>query len=185
MSGITDSSSGLGYSDEIPVAFEPGELPEGAVQDRTNAGVVRIIRALTAFEDVAGDPAEEDSPLSHLMVRVEGKLDLLLNLVGGLVHRHVELPRRHRVRVCVSGLEWCDAPAELDQGQTGVIVLYPQPAIPISLRVPGTVTAAGTEGGQRLLMLEYFGLTSEARDLVSKYVFRHHRREIARIRDAQ
>jgi len=185
MSGIADSSSGLGYSDEIPVDFEPGDLPEGAVQDRINAGIVRIIRALTAFEDVAGDPAEEDSPLSHLMVRVEGKLDLLLNLVGGLVHRHVELPARHRVRVCVGGLEWCDAPDGFTEGQTGIIVLYPQPAIPISLRVPGTVSGEGTEGGQRLLMLEYFGLSSEARDLLSKYVFRHHRREIARIRDAQ
>lgn len=185
MSGVADTSSGLGYSDEIPIDFEPADLPEGAVQDRINAGIVRIIRALTAFEDVAGDPAEEDSPLSHLMVRVEGKLDLLLNLVGGLVHRHVELPRRHRVRVCVGGLEWCDAPDGVAEGATGVIVVYPQPAIPISLRIPGTVTAAGTEGGQRLLLLEYFGLSSEARDLVSKYVFRHHRREIARIRDAQ
>ena len=184
MSESADSGLGLGYSDEIPVEWEPSELPEGAAADRFNAGIVRIVRALTAFEEIAGDPGEEITPLTHAVTRLEGKIDLLLNLVGRLVHRHVALPARHRVRVCTDGVEWGTGPEDLDAGSTGVIVLYPQPAVPISLRVPARITARRDQESAVWTQVEFVGVSGEARDLLQKYVFRHHRREIARARDS-
>jgi len=174
---------GLGYGDEIPIEWEPCDLPDGAVLDRYNAGVVRIVHALTSFEEIAGDPGEEITPLTHAVTRLEGKVDLLLNLVGRLVHRHVALPQRHRVRVCTDGIEWADCPVQVDAGAAGIVVVYLQPAIPISLRVPATVRHCVSSGEEAWTHMEFAGLSNEARDLLQKYVFRHHRREIARARD--
>jgi len=177
------SGLGLGYRDEIPIEWESCELPEGAVLDRYNAGVVRIVRALTSFEEIAGDPGEEINPLTHAVTRLEGKVDLLLNLVGRLVHRHVALPDRHRVRVCTDGIEWADCPDQIDAGAVGIAVVYLQPAIPISLRVPAKVRCRVSSGEEAWTHVGFAGLSNEARDLLQKYVFRHHRREIAWARE--
>lgn len=184
MNDADGSALGLGYSDEIPIEWESCELPEGAVLDRYNAGVVRIVRALTSFEEIAGDPGEEITPLTHAVTRLEGKVDLLLNLVGRLVHRHVALPDRYRVRVCTGGIEWADSPDDIDDGASGVVVVYLQPAIPISLRVPASIRSRVRGADAVWTHLEFAGLSSEASDLLQKYVFRHHRREIARARDS-
>lgn len=183
MSDRPTSDLGLGYGDEIPVEWETCEIPEGAVLDRYNAGVVRIIRALTSFEEIAGDPGEEITPLTHTVTRLEGKIDLLLNLVGRLVHRHVALPTRYRMQVCTDGIEWADGAQDIDEGATGIVVLYLQPAVPISLRVPARIKGRVAATDNTWTHVEFVGLSGEARDLVQKYVFRHHRREIARARD--
>ena len=59
----------------------------------------------------------------------------------------------------------------------------PQPAVPISLRVPARIRGRHGQAGETWTHVEFVGVSGEARDLLQKYVFRHHRREIARTRD--
>lgn len=172
---------GLALHDCLPLAWEPSALADPAEVEHYNQETARAMQALALFEEapkeVTNDSVQKgQQELMHL----EAKVDVLLSLVTRLVTQQSGLPPRHNIVLRADGLEWTGPAVERARtGDSGVIVLYPNPLLPLPFRLPGRV-AGSVERGDMLWRVVRFELLSPLVSVgIEKLVFRRHRRQVA------
>jgi hypothetical protein len=168
----------LAYEEVLPVIWAPLTGPMNAA---VAAGVternVRLLQALAAIEDhgVAEKPDESAPDLA----RLDFKINLLLDLVGQLLVANRPSPAPVAIRFNAHGAVW-QAPAPLPQaGGQGILEIYLRDFLAAPLRLVGTLTQVAADGEVKVR----FAPVGEAvADLLERLIFRHHRRQIAGIR---
>ncbi len=192
----------------LPLALRPlPALPTGAALAQSAHIAVQVLQGeLTADERRRVEPrTEEDSAVLQDLHRVEAKLDLLLDLFAQWHQREQGLPPSVDCRWSVVDLQWeCPAlppgfaamtASESAAGQSAAgesAAREPRPALlqlyagPRSLRpleLPGLFRAiAGPEGVH--CQFVYAPLGDGFTEVLGRYLFRLHRREIAETRAA-
>jgi len=171
---------GLIYEELLPLVWTAGALAEGLVLARINADNQQLLGAEASLDDVrVHDALKDESPaLVHELQRLEFKLNILLRLTAELATRSSSLPAPQRVRLASGGMEWFGegAPAV---GETGMLAVYINPAIPQALQLGCTVVGERLEALQRGAQLQFSGVSDAVVDLLEKLIFRHHRRLVA------
>jgi hypothetical protein len=163
--------------DEIGVDWRVLEaMPEEQELARRNQHNEKVLRALALFEEHDQSPSDEAERAE--LHRLEGKIDLLLELVTVLV-RDQQGDRVRNARFNTRGLCWDTqrpppAKALLDVD----CYLAAQWPLPLKLcaRVVGIMPAR--DGAHRVCS-RIEGLSGTARDWLGKLVFRRHRRSVA------
>lgn len=179
---------GLVFEGEFPVRWvflstEPSLLDEVHANQQNR----QLLSVMLASEAHVHEGEEEAEVLSHELQRIEGKLNLLLDLVGRLLCETNQLPTRYQVYLGGSALQ-CRLPADfaLPPGDTSKalikieIFINPQMPMPLILHAEGKLIDA--EDGEKYLLASYFGLEQETQDLLEKFIFQQHRRLIAQSR---
>ncbi|NNF51010.1 MAG: hypothetical protein HKN59_01100 [Gammaproteobacteria bacterium] len=171
-------AEGLGYDDDLAVAWEAQEVTAEEALQRINADAARLMKAMAAIEEHTRDTSDEASSISQELHRLEGKLDLVLSIVAHMSNAQLALPPAGPVMVRATGLHWHQPPPDLKpgDGEKGVAAIYFYPGMPLPVRLPAKVTVL--EDGS--MMLVFAGLTAEVRNALERHVFRHHRRAVAR-----
>ena len=171
---------GLIVEDSLPVAWSPGPLPDGAALARLNADNHQLLSAEASFDEVRVHDAlkDESSALVHELQRLEFKLNVLLRLTGELAVRNSALPQPRRVRLSSHGLEWFGAGGS-SIGDTGLLSVYVNSALPQALKVPATLASDRAADDQRVAQFLFTGLSEATLDLLEKLIFRRHRRMVA------
>lgn len=169
---------GLGYEDDLAVAWEAHPVKGEEALQRVNAEAARLMKAMAAMEEFSRDTSEEVSHLHQELHRLEGKLDLVLSIVANLSGQRLALPPSALVTVRASGLQWSQKPDDLalDSGAVGVVAVYLYPGIPLPVRLPAKVVDYG-DGTSGVMFTD---LVAEVRNALERHVFRHHRRAVAR-----
>ncbi len=167
--------------DELGLAWRPVEqLPDEAVRARTNARNETVLRALAMLEE--RDASQQDDAERAELHRLEGKLDLVLELMSELVRERQGAVAPWSVRFNARGLCWdCDEAVPV-VGALLAVDCYVLPPWPLPLRLYCRV--AQVEAGARLsrVCAEIEGLNRAVTDWLGKLVFRRHRRTIAQRR---
>lgn len=175
--GVQDDPLGVAvhFEGHVPLAWQhhPAGHKEGAVL-QANADVLRIITALDEHA-LAGHPDEAEH--GQELMRLEAKLDLILDLLGQVLQRDTVMPACTAVRLSASGIEWAGTALPKAGEQVDIEVFlderYPRP-LRLSAEVIGVVHS---QCHARLAIGD-----SEVRDALEKFIFRHHRRSIAQRR---
>lgn len=172
---------GLALHDCLPLAWEPSALADPAEVEHYNQETARALQALALFEEAPKEVTNESIQKGQQeLMHLEAKVDVLLSLVTRLVTQQSGMPPRHNTVLRADGLEWT-GPA-VDQartGDSGVIVLYPNPLLPLPFRLPGRI-AGSVERGDMLWRVVRFELLSPLVSVgIEKLVFRRHRRQVA------
>lgn len=170
---------GISLYERIPFAWTPAELGDLNELDHANHESARALQALAVFEEApregSGDP-HAGSDLLHLQVKV----DVLLSLVGRLISDQAGLPARHSVVLRGSSVEWSGPDhAKAKPGDSGYAVIYPNPALPLPLRLPARVVGSVERSGARWLQTRFEHLSPGVAAGLEKMVFRRHRRQVA------
>ena len=171
----------LSYSDEVPVEWELVEQePEAAYLKRLN----ETNEALLRVAGILGEHRLEVDEHMEFVVelqRLEQKVDLMLEMLGIFMMKHMELPARRHLRLNPKGVA-----IRLNQGEQRVEVgsrlmlsIYIQPEIPRPVRFFGQVVEA-TRGE---LIVGFLAVDHVVEDWMEKTVFKHHRRQVARQRE--
>lgn len=157
---------GLTVSLELPVASSD-RMPS------RNEGAARLLDAIAALEDGVLGRGLKEEPASPELQRIELKIDLLTDLVSSLLADRIP-PRR---RVWISGDGLVLPSAVLDPGADRV-ALYPSHwlAQPLVLELDGLVCRDGCRGAS------WRSPDPVLREALGRWVFRLHRREVARRR---
>jgi hypothetical protein len=168
---------GLIFEDLLPLAFAPGPLPQGLEVARLNADNHQLLGAESSLEEVRVPEAlkEESQALLYELQRLEYKLNVLLRLTADLAARGAGLPSSQRARLGAHGLEWIGAGAPA-MGESGVLQIYINPALPQPLKIPSTVVGERVDHGERVAQLKFRDLSEPVIDMLEKLIFRHHRR---------
>jgi len=170
----------LAYEDLLPVAFKPLTRPldaaaAGALADRN----VRLLQVCAAIEEQgAVERKDETSPHAADLLRLEVKVNLLLDLMGQVLAAQVPRPSPVMVRFNAQGAQWktLDPPRV---GSQGVLEIWLRDCMPQPLGLIANVTHAASDG---LVKATLTPPGEAVADLIEKLAFRRHRRHVAGVR---
>lgn len=182
----TPGEGGLAYSDNISIAWRAVDHDMDQTHlANVNASNEEFLRAVSVLGDAGGhgEPQESSSgAMSQEMQRLDLKVNLLLDLVGTLIYRQLDIPDTSPVRVSADGVTWRgDVP---EPGKTVYLELYIQRGLPKPLCCYGEVISSVQESAAGDARVRFIGLTGAAKSWLEKLIFRHHRRAVAYQRSA-
>lgn len=199
-----ESSPALVVVCRLPLDLRPlPALPEGAELGRYAHAAVQVLQGeLTADERRRAEPrSEEDSAVLQDLHRVEAKLDLLLDLFAEWRQREQGLPAAVDCHWSVTDLQWeasalpaglhaaAAAASAADGGREAsavnpvLVQVYPGPRSMRPLQLPGQLSVESHSSAVHCRLV-YADLGEHFADLLGRYLFRLHRREVAETRAA-
>jgi hypothetical protein len=170
----------LAYQDLLPVGWRPlSRAPDLATVTSMADSNVRILQVCAAIEEQgAVEKKDEKSPHSADIMRLEVKMNLLLDLMGQLLAASQPRPPATVIRFNALGGVW-NSTSVLRVGDQGLLEIYLRDSLPRPLTLIATITQARQDGQVRAA----FAPPGEAvSDLIEKLAFRRHRRQVAGVR---
>jgi len=119
---------------------------------------------------------DENSPYAADLMRLERKMNLLLDLVGQILTANRPRPAAAAVRFNALGAVWRGTPPLPETGAQGTLEVYLHDCLAQPLRLPGRVTSVAPDGNVKA---RFIPLGEPVADLIEKMAFRRHRRQIA------
>jgi len=177
-------SQRVAYVDNLPVALEPRHARTiGAdLFEERNLHVLGTLatleeRRLEAGRTEAGDDA---AAVMQELVRLDNKLNVLMDIVGRLLMPDGDLPPRSPIRLNALGAE---IPSELCAGRdtSYFLRIHFDACRALPLMLPASY---GCSCGPDRVFLSFEGLKPAVEEGMEKLVFRQHRRKVAEARQA-
>jgi hypothetical protein len=168
----------LAFQDVLPVLWRASAGPFDA---DTAAGLaernVQVLQAWDAMEEHGPvEKPDEKNPYAVDLMRLERKMNLLLDLVGQILATNRPRPAPAAVRFNALGAVWRGAQPLPEAGAQGVLEVYLHDCLAQPLRLAGRVTSVTPDGNVKARFLP---LGEVVADLIEKMAFRRHRRQIA------
>lgn len=172
---------GVSFEDCIPVAWESlQQLPSNGELLRQSADNEALLHSLLLMDESHPETPDGDEKEEHAALhRLEGKLDLLIQMMGELLCSRADLPAdKHlslsatQIRIAAEDVQDPELPPE----QGGVSLrLFISPKFPRPLVLLAQYT--GRQEGRLHFTLQ--PTDARVQELWEKLVFRQHRRQIA------
>lgn len=174
---MREKFSGVSYQGIMMVAWCDARNTESVDLTNLNERNARLLKALLLSQETHRDMSEETSDL----MRVEAKLDLLLNMVSQLLQQQQsQATVEADVVLWIEGVSWSVLAHPLPSiDQKLWLSLYIDAHLTQPLKLLVQVTAVHQCDGQTEVEAQFIGLDEQVMDLLGKFVFRQHRRLIA------
>lgn len=180
MAAEPEEFSGLAMHDQLPFAWEPSPLNDVAELDHVNQETARALQALAVFEEAPRELSADAAHTGQELLHLEAKVDVLLSLVGMLAAERRGHSPRHSLILRAGSLEWAGPAADsAHTGDQGYAVFYPNPMLPLALRIASRVVGSIERAGHRWLMTRFEHIAPPVESGLEKLIFRRHRRQIA------
>jgi len=168
----------LAYEDVVPVAWRP--LPEpfdptviGSFADRN----LRVLQSLAALDEHGQiEKVDENSPHAADILRLDMKVNLLLDMMGQLLAQSRPRPRAASIRFNALGGVWQGTAPYPQLGEQGVLEVYLRDCIAEPLRLVGRIASIAPDGR---IKARFIPPGEHIADLMEKLAFRKHRRQVA------
>jgi hypothetical protein len=174
----------LAYEDVLPLAWtSTQDVPSEIVRRGMNERNLRLLQACMVLQEHA-QPEKHDErlPLQADIIRLDMKVDVLLDLVGQLLNANRPRPQSCEVRFNSLGAVW-QQKGNLPAAQSaGVLQLYLKEFSVEPLRMTGRVASASEDGR---IKVQFDQVEEAVADLLEKIAFRRHRRKVAGVRQAR
>jgi len=170
----------LAYEDVLPVGWRALARPLdlAAVTALTERNVRTLQVYATIEEQGPVEKAEDKSLHSADLLRLEVKMNLVLELMGKLLTAQEPRPPAAPLKFNALGAVW-RSQAPLKQGEQGLLDIYLRECLAQPLTLIASVTQVSTDGQVKVA----FAPPGEATaDLIEKLAFRRHRRHVAGVR---
>ena len=168
----------LAFQDVLPVLWRV--LPNPADRDTAAGFSERNLRVLQAWDAMQEhgpvEKPDENSPYAADLMRLELKINLLLDLVGQILTTNRPRPAAMPVRFNALGAVWRSTAPLPEAGAQGVAEIYLHACLADPLRLPGRVTNVTPDGH---IKVRFAPVGEAVADLIEKLAFRRHRRQIA------
>jgi hypothetical protein len=168
----------LAYQDLLPVRWvpHPKAVDEVTAQNMAERNV-RVLQACDALEEYGQhDKSDDESPHSADLMRLDFKLNLLLDLAGQLLANSQSRVTSRPIRLNGMGATWKTDESPPPPGSQGILEVGIRDIVVQPLNLPAEVVASVVPGEVRVR----FTLLGEVvADHIEKLVFRRHRRKIA------
>lgn len=170
----------LAYEDQLPVAWCPAPRnPDSALLASHTERNVRLLQAATALEEHGQhEKPDENAPHAADIIRLDFKLNLLLDLVGQILAANQPRPSAVPVRFNSKGAIWHAGARSTPPraGETGFTEIYLRDCLVQPLCFFGHVADANADGRVKV---RFAPLGEPVSDLLEKLAFRRHRRQVA------
>ena len=168
----------LAYQDTLPVQWRV--LPDSLGPDLLSATAeanTRVLQTCLALdENSTGEKVDENAPHAADLLRLDLKINLLLDLVGKILVRDQPRPKTTHVRFNAVGASFrADAPLP-KPGDQGALEIYLRDCLAEPLRLIGRIASVSPVGE---INVKFLPIGEASADLIEKLAFRRHRRHVA------
>lgn len=168
----------LAFQDVLPVTWRT--LP-GAIDTETAAVYsernMRLLQAREAMDQLGPlENADENPAHAADLMRLELKVNLLLDLVGQILASNRPRPPAVPVRFNSLGATWRSSAPLPEAGTAGVVEIYLHDCLAEPLRLPGRIASVMPDGH---IKARFAPVGETVADLLEKLAFRRHRRLVA------
>lgn len=176
-----NTASGVCYEDRLPVDWEVlQQLPSEGELLRQNGNNEEMLHILMALDETRFETEEREEKEVHAgLQRVEGKLDLLIGMLGQLLLAQTPLPPVHNVVLSSSQIKLqVDSATATHPPAPGSLIhlrLFLSPRIPHPIILLADIEAHDHEW----VSLSIIHTDDRVQDLWDKFIFRQHRRGVA------
>ncbi len=182
-SAVQKFTEHLTFEGRLGVAWSPHQPESLDWLARINADNLNILNVVASTQEHRSD-VSDDSPLPQELIRLEAKLNLILDLVSGMVEPNSANLPLVPVRFNAFGITW-QSKRESDIGTSGVITVYLETFRAKPLVLPGyLVDLTTTDENAGWTTAIFQGLSESVQEVMERLVFRYHRRKIAESRQA-
>jgi hypothetical protein len=169
----------LAYEDVLPFAWRPlPHEPSPEVMASLAERNLRVLQFCAALEEhgPVREKVDETAPHAADLLRIELKVNLLLDLVGQILAASQQRPAALPVRFNARGIVWKATAPLPAAGTHGIAEIYLRDTLAEPLRLPGRI-----EGviAQDYVEAHFIPPPEPIADLIEKLAFRRHRRRIA------
>ncbi|MCG5515014.1 MULTISPECIES: PilZ domain-containing protein [Ectothiorhodospira] len=173
----------LVIQDRLPILHSTVEaLPQGEELARINEANEGLLRVYVSLDDASSRVNEElGSEISHELARIETKLNVILEMLGSLLHTQVTSPDPVNMRISAEGLGWVQG-ERLEPGQMLRMHWHLCPQFPRPLELYGEVASCQALPEGYEISVRFRGLSPLLEEGIQKLVFRRHRRSVAQSR---
>jgi hypothetical protein len=167
----------IAYEDLLPVRWRPqtGTVSDLQAQQFAERNL-RVLQACDALEEQGRvEKADDQSPHSADIMRLDLKLNLLLDVVGQLLAASQQRPEPVQIRFNAMGAHFA-WPQPLAIGARGILEVTLRDIVVQPMNLPAEVVTGAPAG---LTRVRFLALGENVADHIEKLVFRRHRRKIA------
>jgi len=177
----------LYYEDELPIRWKGINWPVTPnYLDAINRENELLLQVLLSSDETLPEKEEEIPEAKTELRHLDTKINLLLNWVGNLMMQASPLPESQRIRISAFGIAFNSTPL-LTPGEYLLVEWFPDHHYPQALKLFVHVLEymVDTDNIEQRAdqpantIAEFVGGSEHVQDLISKYIFRHHRRGIA------
>jgi len=141
-----------------------------------SATFTQMLSAQTSTASLGSGSPAAAAPYAADIMRLDLKINLLLDMVGQLLAANRPRPPAVPVRFNALGGMWRGTAPLPEAGQQGVAEIYLHDCLAQPLRLPGRVTNVTPDGQVKV---RFAPVGESVADLIEKLAFRRHRRQIA------
>jgi hypothetical protein len=175
----------IAYEDLLPVRWRPEAAAPTDVQAASLAERnLRVLQACDALEEhgqLDKKKADDESPHSADLMRLDFKLNLLLELAGQLLAQTQTRAQTTQIRFNAMGAMWKTGET-LTGNSHGILEITLRDVVVQPLHLPAQIVPGAEAGFARA---RFLALGETVADHIEKLVFRRHRRKIAGARQQQ
>jgi hypothetical protein len=178
---MAETSNPLSDGVVIETVTAVGWLPRATADGAAGAGNEHLLRLLL-FSDEWRPEGDEEKEYATELLRIEAKLDLVLELLATLQ------PEERSLEIChasfsAAGVHWRPEAGEVPETGAPVwILLRPDQRLPRPLQLPAVVTEKKWKEGAWKVSAAFEMLDEPLQALWERYIFRQHRRQVAQLR---
>jgi hypothetical protein len=143
------------------------------------------LKVILALDEVIHETADETADLNQDLQRLDFKINVILELLGQIMVQNNPMPESTAVKLGPRAIQWQMDSTPPAVGEALEVQAYLDHRFPFPLLLSGMVGQVTPQESGVLVHLELDELAEAAQDLLEKYIFRCHRRHIARIKTAE
>lgn len=167
------------YQDRLPIAWEaPEHKPSEADLLHVNNTNEEILKVIYTLDETHVDAEDPHDTLAQHVIRIDAKVNFLMDMVGQLLLKSLVIPDVHDVALQATQIEWLTAEPPNVSAYIHVH-LYLKIKYPKPLVLPATVKSIEPHGDTYKVVCELDNPGENVQDWLEKLVFRQHRRSIA------
>lgn len=180
---MTETTAQGGLWCELDIPLEISAMAEsGPLSTAEELANQQIMKVVLGLDEVAHDMPDDAGELGQELQRLDFKVNVLLELVARLVSHNVPLPEPRRITLGPESLQWSAPQASARVGQALRLKLYLDQRFPSPLCLAGEVVALEPLADACQVTLALAPMSEYSRELFEKYLFRCHRRHVARLK---
>jgi len=170
----------LVYEGLVPLTCQMLDtLPGDDELTRININNEKVLRMVAVLDEMHIE-THEDPGHSHDIARLEFKINMLMDLVGQLLERQLELPSRRQASINASGIQIETSDQDkIEPGQLLRLSVYFIDAYP---RPVDLIVSVASNNPQHVVSGQILALSETVQDLLERLIFRQHRRSVAQQR---
>lgn len=172
---------GLYCQASLPLEWTALEESTGS-HDPVELSNQNCLKISLGLDDGSHESVDELGEMNQEIQRLDFKVNIILELLAQLVSRNIELPLAAEIKLGADALLWSSTTTPPVCGARVQVKLYLDPRFPFPLTLTGLVVDVTQAGNAHQVRLELDPQTELTQELLEKYIFRCHRRHIARMK---